>query len=77
MGIGAQEAAANLGLSVPEAQNLVRAACAGVTSNTPRCEGGHGHAADQALARGDIDRYMFHLGALFHCFSGEPPGQPL
>ena len=77
IGIGAQEAAASLGLSVQEAQELIHAGCAGVTTNEPRCEVGHLEAAQQALARGDANLYMFHLGALFRCSIGEPPGPPL
>jgi hypothetical protein len=76
-GIGAKEAAANLGLTVQQAQDLINALCANVTSNTPRCELGQGRAADQALARGDLDMWLFHLGALARCFTGESPGPPL
>jgi hypothetical protein len=76
-GVGAKEAAANLGLSVQEAHDLIMSVCAGVTTNTPRCEQGHGEAAQRALERGDLDQYMFHLGALFNCFLGEPAGRPL
>jgi hypothetical protein len=76
-GTGAKESAASLGLSVREAQELILAACANVTSNTPRCEQGHDEAAQGALERGDLDQYLFHLGALFHCFIGEPVGPPL
>jgi hypothetical protein len=77
VGIGAKEAAANLGLSVKEAEDLIRAVCADVTSNAPRCEVGQEQAAQQALARGDLDQYLFHLGVLFACFLGQSPGPPL
>jgi hypothetical protein len=77
IGIGAKEAAANAGLTIQEAQDLIQAICADVTTNTPRCELGHGQAAEEALERGDLDQYFFHLGALFNCFLGEPPGPPL
>jgi hypothetical protein len=76
-GIGVKEAAANLGLTVQEAQALIDAACANITTNPPRCEIGHGEAAQRALERGDLDQYMFHLGALQHCFLGQPAGPPL
>jgi hypothetical protein len=76
-GIGLKEAAANLGLTVQEAHALIDAACANITTNAPRCERGHGEAAQQALERGDLDQYMAHLGAIQHCFLGEPPGPPL
>jgi hypothetical protein len=76
-GIGAKEASANLGLTVQEAHALIEAVCANATTNTPRCELGHGEAAQRALERGDLEQYMFHLGALFRCFLGEPPGPPL
>lgn len=77
VGIGAHEAAANLGLSVQQAQDLIQGFCENVTTTSPRCEVGHEAAAQAALARGDLDMYLFHLGALFRCFSGEPPGPPL
>jgi hypothetical protein len=77
IGIGAKEAAANAGLTIQEAQDLIQTVCADVTTNTPRCEIGHGQAAQEALERGDLDQYLFHLGALFNCFLGEPPGPPL
>jgi hypothetical protein len=77
IGIGAHEAAAQAGLSVKEAQELIHAGCAGVTTNEPRCEVGHLEAAQQALEHGDLNLYMFHLGALFRCSIGEPPGPPL
>jgi hypothetical protein len=73
-GIGAKQAAASLGLSIQEAQDLILAACANVTTNTPRCEQGQGNAAEAALERGDLEQYFFHLGALFNCFIGEPAG---
>ena len=72
-GIGAHAAAAGVGLSVQEAQELIHAGCADATSNAPRCEIGQGNAAQAALERGDLDKYMFHLGTLFNCFVGEPP----
>jgi hypothetical protein len=77
IGIGAKEAAASFGLSVQEAHDLIQAACANITTNAPRCEIGHGQAAQQALERGDLDQCIFHLGALFNCFLGEFPGPPL
>src|SRR5215208_7278071 len=58
-GIGAKEAAANLGLSVEQAQELIRALCAEVNATPPRCEVGQEQAAQQALARGDTDQYLF------------------
>ena len=78
MGIGAKEASANLGLTVQEAHDLIIAACANAPANSPppRCEVGHGQAAQQALERGDLAMYLFHLGALFRCFIGESPGPP-
>jgi hypothetical protein len=77
MGIGAKEAAASFGLSVQEAQDFVRAACASATTTPPRCEAGQSQAAQQALERGDFDQYLFHLGALENCFLGDSPGPPL
>jgi hypothetical protein len=77
IGIGAKEAAASSGLTIQEAHELIQAACADITTTVPRCEIGHGQAAQEALARGDLDQYFFHLGALFRCFVGEPPGPPL
>jgi hypothetical protein len=77
VGIGAKEASASLGLTVQEAQALIDAVCANITTNPPRCEIGHGEAAQQALERGDLAQYMAHLGAIQHCFLGEPPGPPL
>jgi hypothetical protein len=78
-GIGAHEAAANLGLSVQEAHDLIGAGCANAQENSPspRCEVGQLQAAEQALARGDLDAHLFHLGALSRCFIGESPGPPL
>jgi hypothetical protein len=43
----------------------------------PNCEAGQGQAADAALARGDSDAFLFHLGKLESCFLGQPPGPPL
>jgi hypothetical protein len=77
MGIGLAELAANFGVSVQEGQALIQAGCASVTSDAPRCELGQGRAAQAALERGDLAMYMFHLGALFNCFTGESPGPPL
>jgi hypothetical protein len=79
IGIGAREAAARLGLSVQEAQDLITAACENAQANStpPRCEVGQGNSAQQALERGDLDKYIFHLGALANCFIGESPGPPL
>jgi hypothetical protein len=52
IGIGAKEAAAaNAGLTIQEAHDLIQAICADVTTNTPRCELGHGRAAQEALER--------------------------
>jgi hypothetical protein len=75
-GIGAKEASAALGLTVQEAHDLILSVCEGITTTTPRCEIGQGQAAQQALARGDLEQYMFHLGILFSCFIGEG-GPPL
>ena len=76
-GIGAKEAAASLGLTIQEAHDLILTLCENVTTNAPRCEQGHEEAAQRALERGDLEQYMFHLGALFNCFLGESPGPPL
>jgi hypothetical protein len=43
----------------------------------PNCEDGQGRAADAALARADLDAFLFHLGKLEGCFLGEPPGPPI
>jgi hypothetical protein len=80
IGIGAPEAAANAGFdSVQEAHDFIGVVCANAqeSSPPPRCEVGQLQAAEQALARGDLEAYMFHLGVLFACFTGEPPGPPL
>ena len=77
IGIGLPEAAANLGLTVQEAHALIEAACANITTNPPRCEIGHGEAAQRALERGDLAQYVHHLAAIQHCFLGEPPGPRL
>src|SRR3954447_13048942 len=47
------------------------------TGPPPNCEAGQGQAADAALARGDVEAFVFHLGKLEGCFLGEPPGPPL
>ena len=76
-GVGVKAIADSFGLTVQQAQDFVRAGCAGVTTNTPRCENGQLRAADAALARGDLDKQLFHLGALENCFLGSPAGPPL
>jgi hypothetical protein len=48
IGIGAKEAAASSGLTIQEAHELIQAACADITTTVPRCEIGHGQAAQEA-----------------------------
>ena len=78
-GVGAKEAAASVGLSIQEALDLIAIGCADAQENSvpARCEVGQSSAAEQALVRGDMEMYLFHLGALQNCFLGGPAGPPL
>ena len=80
-GVGAKEAAAARGWTVQEAQGAIRFVCGQAENRAfgtpPKCENGQATAADQALARGDLDKWLFHEGALENCYLGEPAGPPL
>ena len=80
-GVGAKEAAAGFGWTVQEAQGVVRFVCGQADRRAfgtpPKCENGQATAADQALARGDLGKWLFHEGALENCYLGDPAGPPL
>lgn len=80
-GVGAKEGAAELGWTVQQAQGAIRFVCGQADNRAigtpPKCENGQATAADRALARGDLGKWLFHEGALENCYLGQPAGPPL